>query len=158
MVLATQNWQWSLQCCKLTFFCMTVIWKDVQYALRCWHCKSSACLWCQKCHTFAVGVAPLMLLLVFQLLVAFLQLCVDWNAKCVFSEGAIRNYQVGSSLGEYGGWVCTYLYCGGEQLAHLKVHFSHSAPHSQCVGSNLMHFRNVYVKVREPFNRSAGIR
>jgi len=98
-----------------------------------------------------------MISLVFQLLVAFLQLCVDWNAKCVFSEGAIRNYQIGSSLGEYGGWDCTYVYCGGEQLAHLKANFSHSAPHSQCVGSNLIRFRNVYVKVREPFNRSAGI-
>lgn len=92
-----------------------------------------ACLWCQKCHTFAVGVAPLMPSLVSQLLVIFLQLCVVWNADCVFSEGAIRNYQMGSSLGDCVDWDCIYLYCGGERLAHLKLSlFTFSTTFSVC--------------------------
>jgi hypothetical protein len=99
-----------------------------------------------------------MLSLVSQLLVAFFQLCVDWNANCVFSEGAIRNYQMGSSLGDCVGWDCTYLYCGGEHLAHLKVSlFTFSTIFSVCGIKSYAYQVNVYVKVREPFYRSAEV-
>jgi hypothetical protein len=90
--------------------------------VHCWHCRPSACLWCQKCHTFAVGVAPLML-------IAGVCVHAQWNANCVFSEGAIRNYQMVSSF----GGTCTYLYCGGDQLAHLKFSlFTFSTTFSVC--------------------------
>jgi len=91
-----------------------------------------ACLWCQKCHTLQLQLLHWCYHWCLICLLHFFS-CVDWNANCVFSEGAIRNYQMGSSLGVYVGWDCTYLYCGGEQLPHLKVSlFTFSTTFSVC--------------------------
>ena len=124
---------------------MTVVSKDVQY-VHCWHCTSSACLppMSQISHISSSSCSTDADRLLSQFLVAFLQLCVDWNANCVFSEGAIRNYQMVSSLG--GLWWLG-LHMWRRTISVLKIGIVHIQHHILSVCNQILcASANVYVK------------
>jgi hypothetical protein len=118
------HWCWSLVS-QLLHWCLSLVSQLLHWY---WSLVSQLLHWCWS--------------LVSQFLVVFLQLCVDWNACCAFSEGAIRNYQMVCSLGGLRWLGLRISVLWRRTIGTLKkFHCSHSALHSQCVGSNLMCFR-----------------